>query len=253
MVHRERAGLVGAEHVHRAEVLDGVEPLDDDLLLRHRQRALGEADRDDHRQHFRRQADGHGQREEEAPRFQLCLVRPLMRNTSGTITAMKRIISQVNWLTPLSKLVGGLLAGEAAGHAAEVGLCAGGDDHRRGRAALHAGAQKADVASSSSGDRPCARLRGVELFDRQRFAGEAGLDDEQVLGRQSRTSPGIMSPAASLTTSPGTSSLSGISRGWPSRTTVAVTLDHGLELGGGVVGPRFLDETQAPPAPPSPP
>ena len=36
---------------------------------------------------------------------QLPLVRPLMRKTSGTITTMKRIISQVNRVMPLSKLV----------------------------------------------------------------------------------------------------------------------------------------------------
>ena len=64
-VLRQRAGLVGAQHVHRAEVLDRVEPLDDHLLARHRDRALGEADRHDHRQHFRRQADRHRHREEE--------------------------------------------------------------------------------------------------------------------------------------------------------------------------------------------
>ena len=33
VVDGQRAGLVGAQHVHRAEVLDGVEPLDDDLFL----------------------------------------------------------------------------------------------------------------------------------------------------------------------------------------------------------------------------
>ena len=44
VVNRERAGLVGAEHVHRAEVLDGVESLDDDFFLRHRERALGKTD-----------------------------------------------------------------------------------------------------------------------------------------------------------------------------------------------------------------
>ena len=37
--------------------------------------------------------------------FQSCLSRPLMRKTNGTITAMKRSISQVNLLIPLSKLV----------------------------------------------------------------------------------------------------------------------------------------------------
>jgi len=31
-VHRQSAGLVGAQDVHRAEVLDRVEPLDDHLL-----------------------------------------------------------------------------------------------------------------------------------------------------------------------------------------------------------------------------
>ncbi len=41
---------------------------------------------------------------------------------------------------------------------------------------------------------------------------------------RSRTSAGIMSPAARLTTSPGTRSARGTSRGVPSRTTVAVTL-----------------------------
>ena len=37
---------------------------------------------------------------------QLPLATPLMRNTSGTITAMNRIMSQAKRRTPLSKLVG---------------------------------------------------------------------------------------------------------------------------------------------------
>ena len=43
--------------------------------------------------------------EKKKASFQSCLVRPLMRKTSGTITSMNRIISQVNLLTPLSKAV----------------------------------------------------------------------------------------------------------------------------------------------------
>ncbi len=53
------------KHVHAAEILDGVEPLDDHLLAAHGERALGEADGDDHGQHLGREAHGHGQREEE--------------------------------------------------------------------------------------------------------------------------------------------------------------------------------------------
>ena len=36
---------------------------------------------------------------------QSCLVNPLIKKTKGTITIMKRIISQVNRLMPLSKAV----------------------------------------------------------------------------------------------------------------------------------------------------
>ena len=72
----ERAGLVGAQHVHAAEVLDGVEPLDDHLLAAHGERALGEADGDDHRQHLGREAHGHGQREEKGA-FPIVLGEPV--------------------------------------------------------------------------------------------------------------------------------------------------------------------------------
>jgi hypothetical protein len=49
-----------------------------------------------------------------------------------------------------------------------------------------------------------------------------------------RTSPGIMSPAESLMTSPGTRSRSGISFGAPSRSTVAVTWFMALSLAAAV-------------------
>ena len=63
----ERAGLVGAEDIHAAEVLNGVEALDDHVLAAHGERAFRQADRDNHRQHLGRQADGDGQREKECP------------------------------------------------------------------------------------------------------------------------------------------------------------------------------------------
>ena len=65
LVLRQRARLVGAQHVHRAQVLDRIQPLDDDLLAGHRQRALGEVDGHDHGQHFRRQPDRHRDGEQE--------------------------------------------------------------------------------------------------------------------------------------------------------------------------------------------
>ncbi len=61
----ERTGLVGTEHVHAAEVLDGREAPDDHLAERHAPGAVGEVDADDRGQQLRRQADRHGQREDE--------------------------------------------------------------------------------------------------------------------------------------------------------------------------------------------
>ncbi|KAG1389954.1 hypothetical protein G6F58_013139 [Rhizopus delemar] len=68
LVLGEGAGLGGAQHVHRAQVLDGIQPLDDDFTARHAQCALGERGRDDHRQHLGGQPHRDGQREEQ--RFQ---------------------------------------------------------------------------------------------------------------------------------------------------------------------------------------
>ena len=61
----QRAGLVGAQDVHRAEILDGVETLDHDLGARHGGGALRQVDRHDHRQHFRREAHGDRHREQQ--------------------------------------------------------------------------------------------------------------------------------------------------------------------------------------------
>ena len=61
----QSAGLVSTQHVHRAEILDGVQAFHDDLLARHGQCALGQVDGHDHGQHLGRQPDGHGHGEEE--------------------------------------------------------------------------------------------------------------------------------------------------------------------------------------------
>ena len=61
----QRPGLVGAQHVHGAEILDRMQALDDHPLARHGDRALGEIGRHNHRQHFRRQAHRDGEREQQ--------------------------------------------------------------------------------------------------------------------------------------------------------------------------------------------
>ena len=53
----ERAGLVGAQHVHAAEVLDGVEPAHEHAVARHHLRAARQVDAEDGRQQLRAEAD----------------------------------------------------------------------------------------------------------------------------------------------------------------------------------------------------
>ena len=54
----ECARLVGAENIHAAEILDCRQLLDQDLLLRHPLRSLGQRHGDDHGHHFRCHPDG---------------------------------------------------------------------------------------------------------------------------------------------------------------------------------------------------
>ena len=61
----ERARLVAAQDVHAAEVLDGGQLLDDDLLPRHAHRPAGQRHRDDHGQQLGREPDRQRHREEE--------------------------------------------------------------------------------------------------------------------------------------------------------------------------------------------
>jgi hypothetical protein len=49
----QRAGLVGAQHAHAAEILDRVQAAHDDTALRHRMRAAGQRHADDRRQKLR--------------------------------------------------------------------------------------------------------------------------------------------------------------------------------------------------------
>ncbi len=154
--------------------------------------------------------------------FQSCLVRPLMRKTSGTITAINWIISQVKRLRPRSKLVGGscsvmepamlpryVLTPVTTTTAVAVPLCTL--------------VPRKQVFFSSVGE--------LEACGSGSWNFSTGIDSpvrvpwltNRSLVVSSRTSPGIMSPAESLTTSPGTRSRSGTSRALPSRSTVAVT------------------------------
>ena len=175
---------------------------------------------------------------------QLPLVRPLMTKTSGTITSMKRSMSQVKREMPRSKAVWRRLLRERLGHAAQVGVLAGGDDDRRRAEPLSTLVPRNAMLVSSIGAVVAA------FFSTSNFStGKLSPVSEPWMTNRSlawtmRTSPGIMSPAASWTTSPGTRCATAISCGAAAEHGRR-DRDHGLELGGGAVGLGLLDELQA--------
>ena len=170
LVLRQRAGLVGTQHVHRAKVLDGVEPLDDDLSARQDHRALGQRGGDDHRQHFRRQADRHRQREQKrlGP---VALGKAVDEKNNRHHDKRKANQQPADLVDADLKGVGfGGGGGGARGQRAKVGVVAGRQHHGAGRARHHVGAHEHQI-----GHFQCAcglRLRlGVGKFlDRQRLA-----------------------------------------------------------------------------------
>ena len=164
-----------------------------------------------------------------------------MKNTAGTITAMKRIISQVKRCTPLVEAARLVAADDAVGHAAEIRAPPGGHDRRGGRAALHVGPHEADVAQFQRGHAGAA-LDGVEFLHRKRLPGETRLADEQVLrgdqadvggnhvaGRQGHHVAGHEVIQRDLPLLPAAHH-----RGRD--------VDHRLQLGHGRVGPRLLEK-----------
>ena len=178
----QRAGLVGAQHIHAAEVLDGIEPLDDHLLAAHRQRALGQADRDDHRQHLRRQAHRHGHREEEGA-LPVVLGEAVDQEDQRHHHGHQLDHQPGEAVEPLSKLV------SARSSAIELAMLpkyvwTPVATTTAVAVPLSTLVPMKQMFFSSVANEVALSSRVVELLDRQRFAGQASLADEQILRRQ---------------------------------------------------------------------
>jgi hypothetical protein len=178
---RQGAGLVGAQHVDRAEILDRFQPAHDDAAPAHRPRAGGKRHGDDRRQQFRRQPDR--QRDREEQRIDR---RPFEQQIGGQHEEHDHRHHPHQH------------GAEIADAAHEGGLGLGGGEARRDRAVLgapsrehgqhargaaaHRGAEEDAVAA------PCERcVRGDgarSLLDRERLAGHRGFADQEILRRQ---------------------------------------------------------------------
>ncbi len=176
----QRAGLVGAQDVHRAEVLNGVEAFDDHLGACHRGRALRQVDRHDHRQHFRREPDR--DRHGEQQRLQPVVLGQAVDEKDQRSHHQDAADHQPGEAVDAAVEGGGnALPRDLVGELPEERVFPGAHDDADRVAADDVGAHEADIRQLE-GIVETILARMGELLGRHRLAGQGRLVDEQVLG-----------------------------------------------------------------------
>ena len=173
------AGFIGAEDVHRAKILNGVEVLHDNLLLRQLHRPARQRRGDDHRQHLRRQANRHRQREQRRlppVAFGVAIDQQHHRGHHQHKADQQHAHPTDAFLEGVRLA---LLLADAAGQLPKPGVAAGGEDDGLRRAAHHVGAHKAQGVALQRVLLQRIAAAG-HFLHRQRFAGQRGLGDEQI-------------------------------------------------------------------------
>ena len=186
----ERAGLVGAQHVHAAEVLDRVEAAHDHVRCGHPLRAARERDAHDGGEKLRSEADREREREEERVHD-----RPVQIHVDAEDRdhEEQRDLDQHPAEVPEPALELGLgrAEPELLGDLAEHGVRAGLHDHGTAGAAHHVRALEQRVRSLRErrivGEVARALLGGVALSGQRGFVHEevGGMEDAAV-GRDGR-------------------------------------------------------------------
>ena len=148
------------------------------------------------------------------------LARPLVTNTTGTITSTMPIISQVNRARPTSNAVGACGAATAP-ESPPSSVSRPVATTTASAVPLATLVPSQATESSSRGGRPGVVSARANFSTGNDSPVSAACDTNRSLAATSLTSAGTMSPAARWIMSPGTSRSTGNSTGPPSRTTVA--------------------------------
>ena len=173
----ERAGLVGAKHVHGAKILDGVKPLHDHAVAREVHGTLRKAGRHDHGQHLGRETNGNREREEQRR-------EPVALRESVDDEDERRHDHHEAQQEPAhqgdSLVIGSLaaLGTKTCRHAAKHGVCTSGDNHCHPTPRDHGGAHEHYVVEiprgagviGGRGARRCHTLHGKALPRERRHA-----------------------------------------------------------------------------------
>ena len=175
----QRAGFVGAENIHRAEVLNGVQVLNNDFLLRQFHRPARQRGGDNHRQHFRRQA--YRDRERKQRRFPPVAFGIAVNDQHDRRHDQHKADQQHTDAADafLKRILLAFLLAHAASQLTKPGLAARCNDNRLRRSAHHVGAHKAQRVAFQR--IALLRVAGCRhFFYRQRFARERSLRDKQI-------------------------------------------------------------------------
>lgn len=182
LVAGQRPGLVRAENVHRPEVLDRVQVLDDHLLARHGDSSLREVCRDDHRQHLGREPDGHRHGEDEGLQ-PVALGDAIDQEDERHHDEHEADEQQAHPGDAPVERRGRTVADDGPGDRTQVGVAARPEDDGRGRSADDVRPHVADVVQFDHASPDILPAPGVgSLLDRLRLAGQRRLADEEVLG-----------------------------------------------------------------------
>ena len=138
------AGLIGAEHIHRAKILDRIQALDDYLLFGHGYGPLREICRDNHRQHLGGHPHRDRDREEESLQ-PIVLAQTIDEDHRGNHNHHKAQHQPGELVDALVEAGNLTRAGDAAGQRTKVGILPCVNDQRAAGAAFHVGAQEASI------------------------------------------------------------------------------------------------------------
>jgi hypothetical protein len=175
----ECARLIAAQNLHAAEVLDGRELLDQHLLPGHPSRAAGQRDRDDHRHHLRRHADGKCDGEEKGLQ-QRALEDDIDQENEQDEEHDHPRDHQPEVAYAATELCFRRPGRQALGNRPESGIPPRAHDDRGANPRLDSRAQEDAVARVANAVLPFGKIMRC-LLDRQRLSGEGRLAHVQVV------------------------------------------------------------------------
>lgn len=175
----EGPGLIDAEDIHGADVLDGRQAFDDHFFAGHPARPLRQVDVDDRRQELPGQAHGQGQGEQE--RLQHRAVEVDVHREDGEHEEQGDLQEQVAETADAPLELGlGRAAGQALGDPADGRPPPRQNRHRRARPAGDVGAHEQRIAAP--GNRRLGRQDARSLLHGVALAGQVRLVGAQAVG-----------------------------------------------------------------------